>query len=119
MATNIVVTIIVASMIMIISSVIATLIVMPFKGSLIRLRANYNPRAVGFDGTDNTVGPRLTSLIGTMKRTYRLEGWYGLYKGEHGALSAADGRRFPHARVHDGRVRPRGHLCWRERRSGS
>ncbi|BEI86265.1 hypothetical protein CcaverHIS002_0605520 [Cutaneotrichosporon cavernicola] len=81
MADNIVLTIVVACLIMMISAVIATIIVMPFKGSLIRLRANYNPRAVGFDGSDNTVGPRLTSLIGTMKRTYRLEGWYGLYKG--------------------------------------
>jgi hypothetical protein len=87
MATNIVATIIVASLIMVISSVVATLIVMPFKGSLIRLRANYNPRAVGFDGTDNTVGPRLTSLFGTMKRTYRLEGWYGLYKGSFAMLA--------------------------------
>ncbi len=113
MATNIVATIIVASLIMVVSSVVATLIVMPFKGSLIRLRANYNPRAVGFDGTDNTVGPRLTSLFGTMKRTYRLEGWYGLYKGKLLLTSEADARLLCHACVHDGRVHPRSHLCWR------
>lgn len=85
--SNIIVTILVACAIMIVSSVVATIVVMPFTGSLIRLRANYNPRAVGFDGTDNTVGPRLTSLVGTMKRTYRLEGWYGLYKGRLAAPS--------------------------------
>jgi hypothetical protein len=28
------------------------------------------------------VGPTLTSLLGTLKRTKRLEGWYGLYKGQ-------------------------------------
>ncbi|GMK57172.1 hypothetical protein CspeluHIS016_0400060 [Cutaneotrichosporon spelunceum] len=76
-----VLTILLACLIMMVWSVVATIIVMPFKGSLIRLRANYNPRAVAFDGSDSTVGPRLTTLFGTMKRTYRLEGWYGLYKG--------------------------------------
>lgn len=78
---GIVVTVLLASVMMVFASVIGTIIIMPFAGSLIRLRANYNPRAVGFDGMDNTVGPRLTSLFGTMQRTYRLEGVNGLYKG--------------------------------------
>lgn len=35
------------------SMVFTVLVMMPFAGALIRLRANYNPRAVGFDGADN------------------------------------------------------------------
>lgn len=31
----------------------AVAFMMPFVGALIRLRANYNPRAVGFEGTEN------------------------------------------------------------------
>jgi hypothetical protein len=30
---------------------------------------------------DSRSGPVLTSLVGTLKRTKRIEGWYGLYKG--------------------------------------
>lgn len=29
-----------------------------------------------------SVGPRLTGIYDTLLRTKRLEGWYGLYKGE-------------------------------------
>lgn len=39
---------------MIIGSIVSTLITMPLIGSLVRLRANYNPRAVGLDDTENT-----------------------------------------------------------------
>ncbi|KAL1408022.1 hypothetical protein Q8F55_004819 [Vanrija albida] len=72
---------ILAVIIMSMSAAVSIAAFMPFMGALVRLRANYNPKAVGFAGTENTVGPRLTGLWGTLKRTKRLEGWYGLYKG--------------------------------------
>jgi hypothetical protein len=28
-----------------------------------------------------SVGPKLNGIWATLKRTHRLEGWYGLYKG--------------------------------------
>ncbi|KAL7424809.1 hypothetical protein Q5752_000493 [Cryptotrichosporon argae] len=76
-----IVTVLLAMLIMACMMCLTVGLTMPFYGSLVRLRANYNPHAVGLDGTDNRVGPRLTTLFGTMKRTKRLEGWYGLYKG--------------------------------------
>ena len=75
-------TLIVASLMMIGIMALLIAITMPFQGALVRLRSNYNPRAVGLEGTENRVGPTLTTLFGTLKRTKRLEGWYGLYKGE-------------------------------------
>ncbi|WOO76635.1 uncharacterized protein LOC62_01G000262 [Vanrija pseudolonga] len=63
---------------------VSFLFVMPFAGALVRLRANYNPKAVGFadgDGEERYIGPRINGLLSCMKRTITIEGWYGLYKG--------------------------------------
>jgi hypothetical protein len=78
-----IVTLIIASIIMATLMCVTVAVTMPFHGALVRLRANYNPRAVGLEGIENRVGPTLTSLIGTLQRTKRLEGWYGLYKGAY------------------------------------
>lgn len=51
---NIFITGVLAFFMMIIGIVIALAIVMPFSGAIVRLRANYNPRAVGFDDSDTT-----------------------------------------------------------------
>ena len=42
---------------------------------------HYAGRRLRSDYADESVGPTLHTLIGTLKRTKRLEGWYGLYKG--------------------------------------
>ena len=44
-------------------------------------------------------GPVLTSLVGTLKRTKRIEGWYGLYKGMYHCRDRADERNIPYAHV--------------------
>lgn len=93
-------TLILAMLIMVVLSCIGVLITQPIHGALVRLRANYSPKAVALDGLENRSvhlsfhhtgleliaiyrsGPILTSLFGTLKRTKRIEGWYGLYKGE-------------------------------------
>lgn len=46
-------TLLIATLIMISLMAIAVAITMPFHGALVRLRANYNPRAVGLEGTEN------------------------------------------------------------------
>ncbi|EIW72509.1 hypothetical protein TREMEDRAFT_70739 [Tremella mesenterica DSM 1558] len=74
-------TLLLAAGIMVLAMAVGVGVTMPFHGALIRLRANYNPRAVGLEGVENRVGPTLTTLLGTLRRTKRLEGWYGLYKG--------------------------------------
>ncbi|WVN89864.1 uncharacterized protein L203_105094 [Cryptococcus depauperatus CBS 7841] len=66
---------------------ISAAITMPFYGALVRLRANYNPHAVGLDQHEARVGPTLHTLLGTLKRTKRLEGWWGLWKGTYPALA--------------------------------
>ena len=48
-----IVTLIVASIIMATLMCITVAITMPFHGALVRLRANYNPRAVGLEGIEN------------------------------------------------------------------
>jgi hypothetical protein len=50
---NIIVTTLVASLLMLLMITISIAATMPFVGSLIRLRANYNPRAVGLEGAEN------------------------------------------------------------------
>jgi len=47
------VTTLVAVCMMLVMIVISVAVTMPFVGSLIRLRANYNPRAVGLEGAEN------------------------------------------------------------------
>ncbi|TKY86437.1 hypothetical protein EX895_004586 [Sporisorium graminicola] len=84
---------------------ISVLISQPFNGAIVRLRANYLPKAVSLDnvledGAGSTSGPRalssfllserrssakigpvVTGVFAMMFRTKRLEGWAGIYKG--------------------------------------
>lgn len=46
-------TLILASIIMVVLMALGVAITMPFHGALVRLRANYNPRAVGLEGVEN------------------------------------------------------------------
>ncbi|KAK8846522.1 hypothetical protein IAR55_005608 [Kwoniella newhampshirensis] len=73
-------TLFLAAAIMIFLMAVGVGLTMPFTGALVRLRANYNPHAVGLDA-QTRVGPTLHTLIGTLKRTKRLEGYWGLWKG--------------------------------------
>ncbi|SPO26262.1 uncharacterized protein UTRI_02538 [Ustilago trichophora] len=84
---------------------ISVLISQPFNGAIVRLRANYLPKAVSLDnvledGAASTTAPRALSsfllserrssakigpvvpgVFSMMLRTKRLEGWAGIYKG--------------------------------------
>ncbi len=76
----------------------------PFQGALVRLRANYLPKAVSLDNVMEDgegsarrvfaefvqsqearatakIGPVVPGILAMIRRTYRLEGWPGLYKG--------------------------------------
>ncbi|KAI9507435.1 mitochondrial carrier [Russula earlei] len=60
------------------------LIIVPLKGALVRLRANYNPKGLQLDPEDGVqphTGPVITSFFVMLSRARRLEGWSGLYKG--------------------------------------
>ncbi|KAI0663600.1 mitochondrial carrier [Cubamyces menziesii] len=60
------------------------LITIPLSGALIRLRANYNPKALQLDPEGDVhvhTGPIVTSFFGMLRRVYRIEGFAGLYKG--------------------------------------
>jgi hypothetical protein len=46
-------TVLIASIMMVALMALGVAITMPFHGALVRLRANYNPRAVGLEGTEN------------------------------------------------------------------
>lgn len=46
-------TLVLASFIMVLLMGIGVAITMPFHGALVRLRSNYNPRAVGLEGVEN------------------------------------------------------------------
>jgi hypothetical protein len=46
-------TLLLATLLMIVLMAIGVAVTMPFHGALVRLRANYNPRAVGLEGTEN------------------------------------------------------------------
>ncbi|KAI0769719.1 mitochondrial carrier [Trametes elegans] len=66
------------------SLVASLLIVVPLTGALVRLRANYNPKALQLDPEGNVnvhTGPIVTSFFGMLQRVYRIEGIPGLYKG--------------------------------------
>ncbi|KAL0574783.1 hypothetical protein V5O48_007175 [Marasmius crinis-equi] len=59
---------------------------LPFSGSIIRYRASYNPRHDAALTAESglileRVGPVLDGFWHTLYRSYRLEGWAGLYKG--------------------------------------
>ncbi|WVQ97558.1 hypothetical protein IAU59_004672 [Kwoniella sp. CBS 9459] len=79
-------TLFLATAIMVSLMAVGVAITMPFHGALVRLRANYNPHAVGLDA-QTRVGPTLATLIGTLKRTKQLEGWWGLWKGTFPTLA--------------------------------
>ncbi|WVW82438.1 hypothetical protein I302_104448 [Kwoniella bestiolae CBS 10118] len=80
------ITLLLATSIMISFMAVGVAITMPFHGALVRLRANYNPHAVGLDA-QTRVGPTLSTLVGTLKRTKQLEGWWGLWKGTYPTLA--------------------------------
>lgn len=89
------------------SIAISVLISQPFNGAIIRLRANYLPKAVSLDNvledgaasrapsgpralssfllserrSTAKIGPVVTGVFSMMLRTKRLEGWAGIYKG--------------------------------------
>ncbi|KAI0704995.1 mitochondrial carrier [Cerioporus squamosus] len=75
---------IVLSVTLVISLVVSLGITVPLTGALVRLRANYNPKALQLDPEGNVnvhTGPIVTSFFGMLRRVYRIEGWAGLYKG--------------------------------------
>ncbi|KAA1473905.1 mitochondrial carrier [Dentipellis sp. KUC8613] len=56
----------------------------PLNGTLVRLRANYNPKGLQLDPEDGVqphTGPVVTSFFAMMGRVRRLEGFAGLFKG--------------------------------------
>ncbi|CCM03583.1 uncharacterized protein FIBRA_05720 [Fibroporia radiculosa] len=64
--------------------VASLLMTIPLTGTLVRLRANYNPRGLRLDAEGNIephTGPVVTSFFGMLRRVRRIEGWAGLYKG--------------------------------------
>ncbi|KAH9858820.1 mitochondrial carrier [Lenzites betulinus] len=66
------------------SLAISLLITVPLTGALVRLRANYNPKALQLDPEGNVhvhTGPIVTGFFGMLRRVYRIEGLAGLYKG--------------------------------------
>lgn len=83
---------------LIVMSLALLLIAFPCVAALTRVRANYTPKAVNLGEIetyvslgrsiltityrDRFVGPRLTGVFSTLSRVKRLEGWYGIYRGE-------------------------------------
>ncbi|OJT06349.1 hypothetical protein TRAPUB_2811 [Trametes pubescens] len=66
------------------SLVVSLLITVPLTGAIVRLRANYNPKALQLDPEGNAhvhTGPIVTGFFGMLRRVYRIEGYAGLYKG--------------------------------------
>ncbi|PWN53637.1 hypothetical protein IE53DRAFT_383850 [Violaceomyces palustris] len=83
---------------------LSLLVSQPFNGAIVRLRANYLPKAVSLDnvledGQSSTnpraisafllserrsaakIGPVVSGVFAMLARTKRLEGWQGVYKG--------------------------------------
>ncbi|CAE6514602.1 unnamed protein product [Rhizoctonia solani] len=67
-------------------------IAVPIAGAIVRLRANYTPKSLQLDQSDDAndsshvapethVGPAVNGIINMIRRVYRLEGWPGFYKG--------------------------------------
>ncbi|KAH8828039.1 mitochondrial carrier domain-containing protein [Flagelloscypha sp. PMI_526] len=59
-------------------------ILIPFTGVLVRFRANYNPKALRLDAEGEAqahTGPVIESYFAMFVRTWKIEGWPGLYKG--------------------------------------
>ena len=65
--------------VIVLSAVILAVIVsvsVPLSGTLIRFRANYNPRGLALDAEDGVTphtGPVVNSYFGMMKRVHRIE----------------------------------------------
>jgi hypothetical protein len=98
-----------AVIVLVISIALSVLISQPFTGALVRLRANYLPKAVSLDNvledgaqsgmnggmtpraisgyflrerqSTAKIGPIVSGIFAMMIRTKRLEGWSGIYKG--------------------------------------
>lgn len=60
---DLIITVLLASIIMVVAMAIGIAITMPLHGALVRLRANYNPRAVGLEGTENRWVYELLPLV--------------------------------------------------------
>ncbi|KAI0058094.1 mitochondrial carrier [Artomyces pyxidatus] len=63
---------------------VSLLVSVPLTGTLVRLRANYNPKGLQLDPEDGVqphTGPVVGGFFSMMGRVRRLEGWAGLYKG--------------------------------------
>ncbi|KAI0267145.1 mitochondrial carrier [Gloeopeniophorella convolvens] len=63
---------------------VTLLISVPLTGTLVRLRANYNPKGLQLDPEDGVqphTGPVINSFFSMFARVRRLEGWPGLMKG--------------------------------------
>lgn len=76
---------------------VSLLITQPLESSMVRLRANYLPRAVSLGFADETapgsrglfgirsepvkVGPVTSGVFGMARRVVSIEGWTGLYRG--------------------------------------
>ncbi|KDQ57508.1 hypothetical protein JAAARDRAFT_35220 [Jaapia argillacea MUCL 33604] len=63
---------------------ILLLFTVPLSGTLVRFRANYNPKGLRLDGEGGVqphTGPVVSTYFGMMKRVWKIEGWPGLYKG--------------------------------------
>ena len=59
-------------------------VTVPLTGTLVRLRANFNPKGLQLDPEDGVqphTGPVISGFFAMMRRVKRLEGWAGLYKG--------------------------------------
>jgi hypothetical protein len=59
-----------------VSLCISVLIIVPLAGAIVRLRANYNPKGLRLDGevgVEPLTGPAVTSMIGMIRRVYRIE----------------------------------------------
>jgi len=60
------------------------LVTVPLSGTLVRFRANYNPKGLQLDaegGVEAHTGPVVTTYFGMMRRVLKIEGWAGMYKG--------------------------------------
>jgi len=88
-------------------------VTVPLLGTLVRLRANYNPKALQLDPEGDVTphtGPVVTSYFGMMMRTRRLEGISGLYKGLMPTLiSTLIISSFAVVALHGSVINPRGH----------
>jgi hypothetical protein len=64
------------TLVLFLSLVISLAIIVPLTGSLVRFRANYNPKGLQLDaegGAQPYTGPVVSSFVGMIRRVYRIE----------------------------------------------